>query len=1246
MGSPSSSSAYTVNPASKTYYKAVVTCNGNSQRSTPLEVVVNPALPGGTYTIDPGQAAGSSNFQTLTAAVNALSCGVAGPVIFNVSAGATFTDQVVIPELNGTSSANTVTFNGNGAMINYTAPDAANRTAVIFNGADHVTFNNFIIDASAGTYGWGMVLTNQADSNTITNCTIRTSNSSTSSNYLGFAINGSTTSTNSSGNNGNGNTISGNTIIGGYYTMLIYGSTTSLNEGNKIMNNILQDAYYHSLYTYGNTGLLLSRNDMSRPNRTNPTSGYGIYTGSNVETLIEKNRIHNMFDAAPTSTSYCYAIYVSGSGSSSTSPNKIENNLIYNMNNASGTLYGIYATSCNNWDYYHNTIVFDYASATSGTTYGIYAYGSGVNVKNNIVYITRGGTGTKYCLYYSTTGVGSSDNNDLYMNSTAGTNNLAYYKGAFATLADWQAANASVYGQQSKDADPGFTNPGGGDFKPTNALMDNMGTPVGVLKDIANVNRSTSAPDAGAYEFSGPTCSTPPTAGSAVSNATGEACPGSTITLDLSGNSIGATQKYQWESSSTQNGTYTNISGLLDAPSFDINPNSSLWYRAKVTCNGQTTTSTAVQVLVAALYPGGTYTINNTAATGSGNFNSFADAISAIRCGVSGSVTFNVAATATPYTEQITIPQINGASKANKITFNGNGAQINYTAPDAANRTAVIFDGADHVVFDNFTIDASAGTYGWGMVLTNRADSNSITNCIIRTSNSSTSSNYLGFAINGSTTSISTSGNNGNGNTISGNTIIGGYYAVLIYGSTSEINEGNALSNNIIQDAYLYSVYSYGNSGLILGRNNISRPARTNPSSGYGIYSNANVKVLIEKNRIHNLFDGNTTSTSLSYPIYVNGNGISAAEPNRVENNLIYNINNGGGGTIYGIYGPGDANWNYYHNTIVLDDATALSGTTYGMYVYGAGINVKNNIVYVSRGGTGTKYCLYYSSTGVGESNNNDLFMNSTAGTNNIAYYNSAFATLADWKAGNSGVYGQQSLDVDPNFTDPANGNYKPSAGSFDNQGSFVGVTTDINNNTRSNTQPDIGAYVFGTVPLPVVLADFFARHHGATNLLSWTTMQEINSNYFELEHSTDGSSFTSLARISAAGNSATRLDYRYTHAGPIKGMNFYRLKMVDRDNSVSYSAIRSLRNGGATSLNLYPNPAHDMLNLEFSAAKAGKVELSIIDLSGRIIKTSNLQILQGMNTMKYQIPDLQPGTYVLKIQSADQKMLVNFVKL
>jgi hypothetical protein len=380
------------------------------------------------------------------------------------------------------------------------------------NGADHIIIDSLVIDVSAGTYGWGVAITNQADSNTITKCTIKTVSNSTSTNYAGVVINGSATGTASSGNNGNGNVISYNTITGGYYGFYLYGNSasTTQNLDNKIIGNIIRDAYLYSIYAiYHSNGLMISKNDISRPTRaiaTATTATYGIFITTGITgALIEKNRIHNMFDAMAAHTGTFYCLYFAADGTAAL-PNRAENNLIYNIG-ANGIVYGIYNTTAPYLYAYHNTISLDDQIATTGAAYGFYQTGvsAGIDFRNNIVYISRSGTGIKRAVHFvTTTSTIVSDRNVLYLSpSLAGTDNNVGTFGttAYATLALWKTANTNAYDQNSFADDPTFANAGASDYEPTNSAINNVVPLItGVTKDIRDSSRSANT-DPGAYEF-------------------------------------------------------------------------------------------------------------------------------------------------------------------------------------------------------------------------------------------------------------------------------------------------------------------------------------------------------------------------------------------------------------------------------------------------------------------------------------------------------------------------------------------------------------------------------------------------------------------------------------------------------------------------------------------------------------------------------------------------------------------------
>ncbi|KAA9331135.1 T9SS type A sorting domain-containing protein [Adhaeribacter soli] len=459
----------------------------------------------GTFTIDKNSPASATNYISFAAALQGMnSCGISGPVTFNVVAGTgPYNEQVTLTNIAGASATNTITFNGNGNTISF-ASTTADRAVVRLDGTDHVTFSNFIINASDLTFGWGIHLLNGADNNTISNNTINiASTSTTESNSVGIVLANSTTSVTTAGNTGNNNIISGNTINGAYKGIHLNGVVTGQGN-NQILNNTVLDFYADGIKVNAAKNTLVEGNNIHRPTRTTTTTFTGIeVSGSSEGTLIRKNRIHNSHDATTSKTGTVYGIYFTGADAPVGAENVASNNLIYNINNTS-TIYGIYNSSSDGAHYFHNTISLD-NTANTGTNRGFYQTTTAANVKfiNNIVSIVAGTSGAKHTLYFgSTTSTITSNNNVLHLTGGSSSSGIGFYSSNQPTLTAWQAVNSAAYDQNSVAVDPQFTNAAAADFTPTNLAVNNIGQGgTGITNDFAGISRNPNAPDPGAYEF-------------------------------------------------------------------------------------------------------------------------------------------------------------------------------------------------------------------------------------------------------------------------------------------------------------------------------------------------------------------------------------------------------------------------------------------------------------------------------------------------------------------------------------------------------------------------------------------------------------------------------------------------------------------------------------------------------------------------------------------------------------------------
>ncbi len=173
--------------------------------------------------------------------------------------------------------------------------------------------------------------------------------------------------------------------------------------------------------------------------------------------------------------------------------------------------------------------------------------------------------------------------------------------------------------------------------------------------------------------------------------------------------------------------------------------------------------------------------------------------------------------------------------------------------------------------------------------------------------------------------------------------------------------------------------------------------------------------------------------------------------------------------------------------------------------------------------------------------------------------------------------------------------------------------------------------------PLPVTWLSFTGKTDGVYHNLNWSTASEINNDYFELERSVDGRSFTPIARIDGSGNSNTTLHYEYVDRLAPAGRVYYRVRQVDYNGEYEYAdeVVTLVKNevySDRFDLMVYPNPTSlGYTRLMLSGFEGQMALVHISDLNGRLIAQRTVWIDdQGISQA---IPcDYTAGVYIVSV--------------
>ncbi|MGH2647113.1 MAG: T9SS type A sorting domain-containing protein, partial [Ginsengibacter sp.] len=195
----------------------------------------------------------------------------------------------------------------------------------------------------------------------------------------------------------------------------------------------------------------------------------------------------------------------------------------------------------------------------------------------------------------------------------------------------------------------------------------------------------------------------------------------------------------------------------------------------------------------------------------------------------------------------------------------------------------------------------------------------------------------------------------------------------------------------------------------------------------------------------------------------------------------------------------------------------------------------------------------------------------------------------------------------------------------------YAGLAITSHDNTTLSTGT-VDNYVFTSGVLPLKLLSFNASLNLAHKVdIKWSATQEMKTSYFVIERSNSDNHFKAIDSVKATNNGTFTSTYNTTDNSPMGGINFYRLKIVDIDGHVSYSALVMVRVNNSKAPILYPNPAKTVINI--AQGTDPMKYITIYDITGKVL--IRLKAPNTSDAIQVSTSNLMKGTYIVEITTA-----------
>lgn len=175
-----------------------------------------------------------------------------------------------------------------------------------------------------------------------------------------------------------------------------------------------------------------------------------------------------------------------------------------------------------------------------------------------------------------------------------------------------------------------------------------------------------------------------------------------------------------------------------------------------------------------------------------------------------------------------------------------------------------------------------------------------------------------------------------------------------------------------------------------------------------------------------------------------------------------------------------------------------------------------------------------------------------------------------------------------------------------------------------------------GTSALPVSL--IMQANPAGTNKVevSWTVLAKLGTDYFDIERSRDGMNWYSITIVKPDTAAAVPCTYKAFDLFPVKGANFYRIRMRDISGRITFTPIKTVRMTTHCNATVYPNPSSDRINILLGQIAENDWHITLTTITGQPVLYK--KYYKNISTVSLAVSNFETGIYVLEITDGNSK--------